>query len=113
MSGSITDFHERHDRMLKIVVDNPAKRNCFSPEMMAQCPMRLRCSAGTRVSGSACSARRRVFHRRARHAEILRPNATRKATPEGNIDPFGHGQPLPQADRHRPCKARPSPSASK
>ena len=27
---------ERHDRILKIVIDNPAKKNAFMPEMMAQ-----------------------------------------------------------------------------
>lgn len=39
MSGSITEgqvFHERHDPILKHVIDNPARKNSFSPEMMAQ-----------------------------------------------------------------------------
>ncbi len=29
-------FHERHDHLLRIVIDNPAKKNAFSPEMMAE-----------------------------------------------------------------------------
>ena len=39
MSGSSTEgrvTHERHDHVLKIVIDNPAKKNAFSPEMMEQ-----------------------------------------------------------------------------
>jgi enoyl-CoA hydratase len=28
--------HERHARILKIIIDNPAKKNAFSPEMMEQ-----------------------------------------------------------------------------
>jgi len=28
--------HERHDRILKIVIDNPAKKNSFTPDMMLQ-----------------------------------------------------------------------------
>ena len=27
--------HERHGHILKIIIDNPAKRNAFDPEMMA------------------------------------------------------------------------------
>ena len=29
-------YTERHDHILKIVIDNVAKKNAFSPEMMAQ-----------------------------------------------------------------------------
>jgi enoyl-CoA hydratase/carnithine racemase len=29
-------YHERHDHVLKIVIDNSAKKNAFSPEMMEQ-----------------------------------------------------------------------------
>jgi enoyl-CoA hydratase/carnithine racemase len=39
MSASITEgqvVHERHDPILKHVIDNPARKNSFSPEMMAQ-----------------------------------------------------------------------------
>ena len=38
MSGSASEGrvrHERHDHILKIIIDNPAKKNAFSPEMMA------------------------------------------------------------------------------
>ena len=28
--------HERHDHILRIVIDNPAKKNAFSPEMMLE-----------------------------------------------------------------------------
>jgi enoyl-CoA hydratase/carnithine racemase len=28
--------HERDGHILKVVIDNPAKRNAFDPEMMAQ-----------------------------------------------------------------------------
>ncbi len=39
MSGSASEGrvrHERHDHILKIIIDNPAKKNAFSPEMMAE-----------------------------------------------------------------------------
>jgi enoyl-CoA hydratase/carnithine racemase len=39
MSGTSTEgrvYHERHDHVLKIVIDNPAKKNAFSPKMMEQ-----------------------------------------------------------------------------
>ena len=29
-------YHERHDRILKIVIDNPAKKNSFTPDMMLE-----------------------------------------------------------------------------
>jgi enoyl-CoA hydratase/carnithine racemase len=29
-------YHERHGHVMKIVIDNTAKKNSFSPEMMAQ-----------------------------------------------------------------------------
>ncbi len=28
--------HERHEHVLKIIIDNPSKKNAFSPEMMLQ-----------------------------------------------------------------------------
>ena len=34
MSGSASEGrvrHERHDHILKIIIDNPAKKNAFSP----------------------------------------------------------------------------------
>ena len=39
MSGNSTEgrvYFERHDHILKVVIDNPSKKNAFSPEMMAQ-----------------------------------------------------------------------------
>ena len=39
MSGNSTEgrvYFERHHHILKVVIDNPSKKNAFSPEMMAQ-----------------------------------------------------------------------------
>lgn len=44
MSGTSTEgrvYHERHDHVLKIVIDNPAKKNAFSPKMMEAAVGRL------------------------------------------------------------------------
>ncbi len=66
--------HERHDHILKIVIDNPAKKNAFSPEMMEQLSEAFTAARSGRGSlGRRPLCRRRQLHRRARHAEVLRP----------------------------------------
>jgi enoyl-CoA hydratase len=93
MSGSTSEgqvFHKCHDRILKIVIDNPAKKNSFSPEMMAQLSDALTlldrndslwvgvlCAVGENLTAGLDMPK------------FFGPNATRKPGPEGNIDPFG------------------------
>jgi enoyl-CoA hydratase/carnithine racemase len=93
MSGSTSEgrvFHERHDRILKIVIDNAAKKNSFSPEMMAQLSDALTvldrdyslwvgvlCAVGENFTAGLDMPK------------FFGPNATRKPRPEGNLDPFG------------------------
>jgi enoyl-CoA hydratase len=68
-------YTERHDHILKIVIDNVAKKNAFSPEMMAQLSDALTLLENDDALwvGVLC------LYRRARHAEILRPHCDGQA----------------------------------
>jgi enoyl-CoA hydratase/carnithine racemase len=82
--------HERHDHVLKIVIDNPAKKNAFSPEMMAELSdafTLLERDDDLRV-GVLCAAGDN-FTAGLDMPKFFGPNATRKPRPEGNTDPFG------------------------
>src|ERR1700747_1514137 len=83
-------FHERHDRILKIVIDNPAKKNAFSPEMMAQLSdaMTLLDGDDSLWVGALCAAGDNSTAG-LDMPKFFGPNASRKPRPEGNIDPFG------------------------
>jgi enoyl-CoA hydratase len=83
-------FSERHDHILKIVIDNPAKKNAFSPEMMAQLSDALTLldrDDGLWV-GVVCAASDN-FTAGLDMPKFFGPNATRKPLAAGNIDPFG------------------------
>src|SRR5215471_21787495 len=83
-------FCERHDHILKIVIDNPAKKNAFSPEMMAQLSDALTLldrDDGLWV-GVVCAAGDN-FTAGLDMPKFFGPNATRKPLAAGNIDPFG------------------------
>src|SRR5262245_23336368 len=92
MSGSTEGrvFSERHDHILKIVIDNPAKKNAFSPEMMAQLSdaMTLLDRDADLWVGVLCAAGDN-FTAGLDMPKFFGPNASRKPRPEGNIDPFG------------------------
>jgi enoyl-CoA hydratase len=93
MSGDSTEgrvTHERHDHILKIVIDNPTKKNAFSPEMMEQLSdaytlldkdddlwVGVLCASGDNFTAGLDMPK------------FFGPTATRKPRPEGNIDPFG------------------------
>jgi enoyl-CoA hydratase len=82
--------HERHGHILKIVINNPAKKNAFSPEMMEQLSdafTLLDRDAGLWI-GVLCAAGDN-FTAGLDMPKFFGPNATRKPRPEGNIDPFG------------------------
>jgi enoyl-CoA hydratase/carnithine racemase len=93
MSGSTSEgqvFHECYDRILKIVIDNPAKKNSFSPEMMAQLSDALTLldrDDGLWV-GVLCAVGEN-FTAGLDMPKFFGPNATRKPGRDGNIDPFG------------------------
>jgi enoyl-CoA hydratase/carnithine racemase len=83
-------FHERHDRILKIIIDNPAKKNAFSPDMMAQLSdaMTLLHNDDSLWVGVLC-ANGDNFTAGLDMPKFFGPTAARKPRPEGNIDPFG------------------------
>jgi enoyl-CoA hydratase len=82
--------HERHERILKIIIDNPAKKNAFSPEMMEQLSeaITLLDRDADLWAGVLC-AEGKDFTAGLDMPKFFGPNATRKPRPEGNIDPFG------------------------
>jgi enoyl-CoA hydratase/carnithine racemase len=83
-------MHERHDHILKIVIDNAAKKNAFSPEMMEQLAdaLTLLDSAPFLWVGVLC-ADGNDFTAGLDMPKFFGPTATRKPPPEGKIDPFG------------------------
>ena len=83
-------FHERHDHVLKIVIDNPAKKNAFSPEMMAELSdaLTLLDKDDDLWVGVLC-AEGKDFTAGLDMPKFFGPTATRKPRPEGNADPFG------------------------
>jgi enoyl-CoA hydratase len=82
--------HERHERILKIIIDNPAKKNAFSPEMMEQLSeaFTLLDRDADLWAGVLC-AEGKDFTAGLDMPKFFGPNASRKPRPEGNIDPFG------------------------
>jgi enoyl-CoA hydratase/carnithine racemase len=83
-------YTEQHDHVLKIVIDNVAKKNAFSPEMMAQLSdaLTLLESEGDLWVGVLC-ANGSAFTAGLDMPKFFGPTATVKPDPEGNIDPFG------------------------
>jgi enoyl-CoA hydratase len=81
---------ERHDHILKIVIDNPAKKNAFVPEMMTQLA-----AAMTELDrdpdlwvGVLC-AEGDNFTAGLDMPKFFGPGATPTVIPEDHIDPFG------------------------
>ncbi len=82
--------HEAHGHVLKIVIDNPAKRNSFSPEMMEQLSEAFTLLERTedyRV-GVLC-AEGDHFTAGLDMPKFFGPNAKPRKRVEGNVDPFG------------------------
>jgi enoyl-CoA hydratase/carnithine racemase len=82
--------HERSDHILKIVIDNPAKKNAFSPDMMMQLSDALTlldCDADLWV-GVLC-AEGEHFTAGLDMPKFFGPTAMVRPRPEGNVDPFG------------------------
>lgn len=83
-------YHETHGHVLKIVIDNAAKKNAFSPEMMLQLSdaMTLLDKDENLWVGLLC-ANGDDFTAGLDMPKFFGPKATAKPIPEGNIDPFG------------------------
>ena len=83
-------YSERHERVLRIVIDNPAKKNAFSPEMMMQLSDALTVldNDDDLWVGVLC-ANGENFTAGLDMPKFFGPGATAKPIPEGNIDPFG------------------------
>lgn len=83
-------FTERHDHILKVVIDNVAKKNAFSPEMMAQLSdaLTLLENDDDLWVGVLC-ANGNAFTAGLDMPKFFGPTATVKPDPAGNIDPFG------------------------
>src|SRR6476619_958401 len=81
---------ERHDHILKIVIDNPTKKNAFVPEMMAQLAAamtELDRDPGLWV-GVLC-AEGDNFTAGLDMPKFFGPDAKPSAIPDDHIDPFG------------------------
>ncbi|MCW5760713.1 MAG: enoyl-CoA hydratase/isomerase family protein, partial [Phenylobacterium sp.] len=81
---------ERHGHILKVVIDNPAKRNAFDPEMMAQL------SAALTLLDEDDDLRVGVLTAAGAHftagldmPKFFGPGAKPVPRPEGSVDPFG------------------------
>jgi len=83
-------YTERHDHILKIMIANAAKKNAFSPEMMAQLSDALTLLENDDALwvGVLC-AEGSAFTAGLDMPKFFGPTATVKPDPEGNIDPFG------------------------
>ena len=83
-------YHERHDRILKIVIDNPAKKNSFNPDMMLQLSevMTLLDRDPDLWVGVLCAVGS-DFTAGLDMPKFFGPNARAKPSPAENIDPFG------------------------
>ena len=81
---------ERDDHILRIIIDNPAKKNAFSPDMMLQLSDALTLLENDddlRV-GVLC-ANGSAFTAGLDMPKFFGPTAEVKPNPPGNIDPFG------------------------
>ena len=83
-------YHEAHGHVMQIVIDNTAKKNSFSPEMMAQLSeaMTILDKDENLWVGVLCAVGD-DFTAGLDMPKFFGPKATVKPRPEGNIDPFG------------------------
>ena len=84
---------ESHDRIFKIIIDNPAKKNAFSPAMMEQLSdalTELHNNDGYWV-GVVC-AEGKDFTAGIDMPKFFGPNAEKRSIKDGNVDVFGLGK---------------------
>src|SRR4051812_39922349 len=84
---------ETHDHIFRIIIDNPARKNAFSPLMMEQLSdalTELHDNAAYRV-GVVC-AEGKDFTAGLDMPKFFGPSAERRAPKDGNVDVFGLGK---------------------
>jgi enoyl-CoA hydratase/carnithine racemase len=82
--------HERHGHILKIVIDNAAKKNSFQPEMMAQLSDALTLlDRDDELWVGVLCAEGDDFTAGLDMPKFFGPGAKPVASPDDNIDPFG------------------------
>ena len=83
-------YHERHEHILKITIDNVAKRNAFIPEMMRELSDALTMlhEDDELWAGVLCAAGEH-FTSGLDMPKFFGPGATTSTREEGKIDPFG------------------------
>jgi len=81
---------EVHDHVFKIIIDNPAKKNAFSPQMMEQLSDALTelHDTPTLWAGVIC-AEGKDFTAGLDMPKFFGPNAEKRNFKEGNVDAFG------------------------
>jgi enoyl-CoA hydratase len=81
---------EAHERVLKIIIDNPAKKNAFSPQMMEQLSDALTELHNNESYwvGVVC-AEGKDFTAGLDMPKFFGPNAEKRNIKEGNVDVFG------------------------
>jgi enoyl-CoA hydratase len=81
---------ERHGRILKIVIDNPAKKNAFAPQMMAQLSAALtELDRDPELWVGVLAAAGDDFTAGLDMPKFFGPTATPAQIPDDHIDPFG------------------------
>ncbi|MBX3706024.1 MAG: crotonase/enoyl-CoA hydratase family protein [Pseudomonadales bacterium] len=83
-------YHERAEHILKITIDNVARKNAFDPYMMEQLSdaMTVLETTDDLWVGVLCAAGD-DFTAGLDMPKFFGPNAIKVARPEGNVDPFG------------------------
>jgi len=85
--------HERDGHILKIIIDNPTKRNAFSPGMMAELSEALSLlDRDDELWVGVLSAVGDHFTAGLDMPKFFGPGAKPVPRPPGNVDPFGMGQ---------------------
>jgi len=84
---------ETHERIFKIIIDNPAKKNAFSPAMMEQLSDALTelHNNDSLWVGVIC-AEGKDFTAGLDMPKFFGPDAEKRNTREGNVDVFGLGK---------------------
>ena len=83
-------YTERDGNILKIMIDNVAKKNSFSPEMMLELSDALtELDQDPALRVGVIGAEGDVFTAGLDMPKFFGPGATAKPIPEGNVDPFG------------------------
>lgn len=85
---------ERHDRILKVIIDNPAKKNAFVPEMMVQLAAAMtELDRDPELWVGVLCAEGDHFTAGLDMPKFFGPGAQPSQIPEDHIDPFGMRNP--------------------